>query len=193
MGKGLGSYIGDYNRIYKKRKTGIYQDDILSTIKRLEGYKEYQDQIKKEKYYAKVRKKKAFERKVRKKFLRKIYSYKPIVNPYIAHYQRNAERLDPNLVKKYTEQNIFLLYEFRHLTLPRTNYKVTAGQALGALRKTWLGFHINKTKGNDMITRYYAEGTQKWNYLLEVPYIPDFSDLGLPDLGYKVDSLEFSD
>lgn len=189
----LGSYISSINHRSKRKGGGMYQDDLLSIQRRLEGYKAYQDRIKREQHLHKEKEKRKVQKKIKKAFYKKIYSYKPILNPYVAHYQRNQDRIDPNLLKRYVENNIFMLYEFRHLTLPRTNYKITAGQAVGGLKKAWTGFYRARRLGSEEEVKYYAAGLQKWNYLLEVPIIPDFSAIGLPELGYKYPSLEFND
>lgn len=192
MADKLGSFIGEYNFRYKKKKLGsdqYYHDDLLTIKKRLEGYDRYRKQVAKERKAKETATKKKLEKKVLKKWNKYLYRYKPIQNPYVEMYKRLKDRVDPKLLEKYTTENIFTLYEFRHLALPRSDYTISAGQAWGGLIKAWRGYKTSVGTGNDEMAVRYASATQKWNYLLEVPNLPDFPHIGISAEGFKLPDL----
>lgn len=178
----LGSIISNYKKGGNRKRHALYQTDINDIVKRLEGYDKYKKQIKKEKVAQKKRQERRAVKKLKKLLYNKIYTKKPVGNPYLHMYK--VARIDPNLLSKY-QGNIYSLYEFRHLPLPKSNYTINAGQAWGALEKSFKGFYIAKRNHNPDLMVRYASATQKWAYMLEAPRMPDFPDIGLSSLGFK--------
>lgn len=189
--KVLSSYIANYRFKYRRGlKRNKNPSDILNVINRLKQYKKYQAQIRKERKI-KIQKK---EDKIRRKILKEVRResfrqafadqlFKPVSNPYIdliiqARREGKKVVVDPNLEKKYKSMNIYTLWEFRGLPLPRSDYEIKAGQAWGGLKKAWTGYKISKRLGSDLFQESYARATQNFAHLLELPMIPDFADLG---------------
>lgn len=197
----LGGYIGKYNRIYKRKKTAklTEQYDIKNVVDRLTSYKEYSNKVRKQRKLKEVKEERKMVAKVKKTVNKILYSnntnktkvdkYKPVHNPYMKIYERLSSAVDPKLLEKYRTTNVYSLYEFRYLTLPRTNHDITAGQAWHGLIKAWKGFKISG--GNRCMIRdednmkIYASTIQKWNYLLETDRIPTFPDIGISAEGFK--------
>jgi hypothetical protein len=199
----LGSYIGKYNRIYKRKKTAklAEQYDIKNIMNRLEGYKKYRQTIRKERKLKEQKQVKKMVTKVKKTINKVLYSdnnsnnntnnfkFKPIYNPYLQIYEKLSSAVDPKLLEKYRTSNVYSLHEFRHLTLPRSNNDITAGQAWNGLKKSWIGYkitHDNKNRFNNTENaKIYAATIQKWSYLLEINKIPSFPDIGISAEGFK--------
>lgn len=202
----LGSYIGKYNRIYKRKKTTklAEQYDIKNIVNRLQDYKQYRQQIKKERKVKQQLKERKMISKVKKTVNKILYSsgtvinknkhdnfkFKPVYNPYLKMYERLSKTVDPKLLERYKRNsNVYSLYEFKHLTLPRSNHDITAGQAWNGLIKSWKGYKISS--GNKYMLpdennmKIYASAIQKWSYLLENPKMPSFPDIGLSAEGFK--------
>lgn len=177
----LGSLIASYNYRYKNSRKNPYHDDLLTIINRLKNYGEYRKLRSRD--FKKVEANK--QKKLKKAIYKKIYNYKPLYNPYVAMWNRGIiTQVDPNLLKKYNQVNIYTLGEFSSMLLPNANYALTAGQAWYGLKRAWKGYKTAKGNGNDELEKKYAGATQKWNYLLDTP-IPDFPDIDLFSLGYK--------
>lgn len=185
----LGSYIGKYNRIYSRKKTAKLSEqyDIRNIAKRLEEYKKYRQTILKEQKL----KEQKLSKKVKRMINKTLYSkpFKPAFNPYLHVYQKLSSKVDPKLLEKYKGGNIYTYYEFKNLTLPRSDNTITAGQAWNALKKAWVGYKItqdskNRYKDTDN-AKIYASTIQKWCYLLETEIMPSFPDIGLTAEGFK--------
>lgn len=183
----LGSIIGSYKKRRPKNKSEQHQ--IEQVVKRLEDYKNYQLKLYRQKQNKKRDAKSKTISTIKKIAYRKI-KYKPLINPYIEMYKNNSRipvPPDPNLLKQYKINNVYSYYTFKDLTLPRTGHNVKAGQAWGALIKSWKGYKIAKHKTfNDEHMKLYASATQKWAYCLELDDggIPNFPDIGLSNLGF---------
>lgn len=186
----LGSYIGRYNRIYTRKKTAKLSEqyDVKNIVERLEGYKKYRQTLLREK----KEKEKKLQKKVKRIVNKALYSkpvFKPAFNPYLHVYQKLSSKVDPRLLEKYRGSNIYTYYEFKNLTLPRSNDTITAGQAWQGLKKAWIGYKItqdyqNRYKDTEN-AKIYASTIQKWNYLLETETMPSFPDIGLTAEGFK--------
>ncbi len=200
----LGSYIGKYNRIYKRKKTAklAEQYDIKNIMNRLEGYKKYSQTIRKERKLKEQKEVKKMVTKVKRVINKALYSdnndnktntfkfkFKPVHNPYLKIYERLSSTVDPKLLEKYRTSNVYSLYEFKHLTLPRSNHDITAGQAWSGLKKAWIGFKITQDYQNRFKNlenaKIYASTIQKWSYLLEINRMPSFPDIGISAEGFK--------
>ena len=119
-----------------------------------------------------------------------VFKFKPAYNPYLKMYEKLSGTVDPKLLERYRNSNIYSLYEFRHLTLPRSNHDITAGQAWNGLIKAWKGYKISNDNypnryNNPENAKIYASTIQKWSYLLENPKMPSFPDIGLSAEGFK--------
>ena len=101
------------------------------------------------------------------------------MNPYVHLYNNYHIKPDPALATRINNNNLYALYEFRHLKLPKSDFRIMAGQAWGALIKSWKGYYIAKYQGNIQAQQIYAAVTQRWADMLELPYIPDFPDIGV--------------
>lgn len=182
MTSALGTTIADYKYRYRNKRKNC-PSDILQVIDRLEKYKEYQKQVKKERNEYDSKQQKKILKRVRKESFKKAYSLKPVVNPYvellISNRQKNNRTVDKNLEEKYKTKNIYEIYEFRHLKLPRSDYEIPAGHAWNGLIKSWLGFKIAKSNDDTDLMTNYAHATQKWTHMLELQYIPEFEELGV--------------
>jgi hypothetical protein len=184
----LGSLIASYKLKYKyqkKRYDPSQQHDILKVIERLEGYKRYQKQIKQEKETQKKKNFRKLLKKVKRESYKKAYSIKPVNNPYVYMYTRHNIVPDPRLMTSYQSKNIYSMYEFRHLKLPKSGYNIMAGHAWGGLIKAWTGFKIAKREGNKERMRLYGSATQAFVNMLEIPMMPHFPELGLPALSLR--------
>lgn len=152
------TFIASYKYKHKNKRKNS-PADILNVIDRLKKYKEYQIQIRSEVRKKEKKEHKKFLKKVRRESYRKAFKSKPITNPYIevilqARRQGKHVLIDPNLEKMYNSINLYTLFEFRSLRLPRSNYEVKAGQAWGGLIKAWKGFKISHRVGDDLYTEY---------------------------------------
>jgi hypothetical protein len=178
--RGLGSVISSFK--YKARTKNLdpaQQFDIQQVIKRLEDYDKYKKQVFKEKYaYRRTQERKLLGRIKRDSF-KKAYSRKPVINPYIHLYTKHRIVPDPTLLQRYNSKPLYSIYTFRHLTLPKSNHMITAGQAWGGLEKSWIAFKIWKSRGHTENMHTYASVLQRWTDLLELPFMPDFPDLNL--------------
>lgn len=182
---GLGSIIASYNHHYKKSTSKNHQHEISNIIKRLEGYKKYQDKVKAEKYEYNRGKTRKLLTKLKKASYKKAYSFKPVINPYVEMMKKLHTPPDPNLLTRYKTANIYSMYEFRHLKLPKSNNQLTAAQGWSGLIKAWKGYKISKHLEDGEKMKKYASATQRFAHILQVPYMPDFPDIGLSAMGFN--------
>ena len=113
----LGSIIGGFKR--KRKKYSPF--DITEVVARLEGFEKYTKQIKKEKMLDKRKQERKATKALKKLVYQKIYSKKPVHNPYLQYYK--VARIDPNFLRRY-QGNPYSLYQFRHMLLPKSNYTI---------------------------------------------------------------------
>ena len=179
----LGSIINSYN--YRKsatKRSKLMGTDINDIVERLEGYDRYKKQLSREKYSEKRKKENKAKALLRKALYKKIYSVKTIrPNPYISFYNSMMVNPDPKLIERYKSENMFSMFEFRHVLLPKSKYTLTANQAWKGLIKAWQGYKITTDARfiNPNLHIRYAPAVQKFATMLEVPMIPDFSPIGL--------------
>jgi hypothetical protein len=182
MKNALGSLISDYKYKYRTREFTNASDkhQILNIIDRLEQYDEYRKSIKQQKS-VKVRcaKAKALTRIKKESFRRVYFTPKGLDNPYVHMYEKHSIIVDPALEKRYKSKPIYMFHEFRQLMLPKSDYEISAGQAWCGLKKSWVGYKASKTEKNKGNMKTYAFVTQRWAYMLELPYIPDFDESSL--------------
>lgn len=182
MKYGLGSLIGEYRKKANNNKfnnSSFDQFNINSIVERLEGYREYQKAIKKEKKKAQDKKDKKLLKKIRRESYRKAFFKKAVHNPYIYMHEKHRIAIDPRLEQRYNSRPIYTFFEFRHLLLPRSDYEIKAGQAWDGLIKSWKGYKISKSLGKKVLTKRYAFTTQRWAWMLDLPLIPDFPECSL--------------
>jgi hypothetical protein len=177
----LGSLNGEYKEKANNRKFTSTHDQfsILSIVERLEGYKKYQQQIRKEIKKKEDIKVKKLLKRIRKESFRKAYFRQPVLNPYIEMYEKHRIAVDPKLEARYNSRPLYTFYEFRHLHLPRSGYEIQAGQAWNGLIKSWKGYEISKSMKKKVLTKRYAFTTQRWAWMLDLPMIPDFPESSL--------------
>lgn len=179
----LGSIISKYK--YKRGRGQISDHDIDQIISRLEGYRKFKQKQKQERFVKKRSATRTLKRKLKKANYRKMYSYKAVNNPYISMYNKLRPSVDPKLLERYHSTNIYMLYEFRTLKLPRSGYTLTAGKAWHALTDAWTGYKIAKRYKDSDLELKYANAVQKFAYYLQVPKMPSFE--GLPSYDFKLD------
>jgi hypothetical protein len=178
--KGLGSIISSFKYKYRAKKTDPSQQfDIQQVIQRLEDYQKYKKQVFQEKYLYRRNQEQKLLKKIKRDSYKKAFSKKPVINPYLHLYTKHHIVPDASLLERYRSKPLYSLYEFRHLTLPKSNHMITAGQAWGGLEKSWIAFKIWKSRGHTENMHTYGSVIQRWTDLLELPFMPDFPDLEL--------------
>lgn len=179
----LGSLISKYK--YKRGRNNISDNDIDQVIARLEGYRKFKQKQKQERFVKKRSAERTLKRKLKKANYRKMYSYKAVNNPYISMYNKLRPNVDPKLLERYRSTNIYMLYEFRTLKLPRSGYALTAGKAWNGIINAWTGYKIAKRYKDPELELKYANAVQKFAYYLEAPKMPSFE--GLPSWDFQLD------
>lgn len=191
----IGSLIADYK--YKRNKIPKFHSsyyDITNVIERLEEYKQFNIERKKQRMANEAKQKRRLLKKIKKESFRRAYSikYPKQYNPYVsAYYQvKRASNIhssptvdqitsnNPNSIVN-NNVNIYSLPAFRDLPLPRSGNKITAGRAWGGLHRAWEGFRISKSQNNESIMKRYAFAIYRWVHLLELEHVVDFSDIGI--------------
>jgi hypothetical protein len=181
----LGSTISSFKYKYKHSSSINQQHDVLKIIERLEGYEKYRKQIENERVKKAQKQKTKTKKKIKSLVYQKVYSKRNVINPYVELHNKHHITPDIRLTSKLNSKNLYSIYEFRHLLLPKSNYQITAGHAWGALIKSWKGYYIAKHQGNLQAQQIYASVTQRWVDMLELPYIPDFPEIGVTSSAYQ--------
>lgn len=86
---------------------------------------------------------------------------------------------------EYKENNIYKMYYYKNYMLSRCINGMRVKQAWNGLEKSWNGFYACYANKNIEGMLFFAKGIQRFCYLLELPPIHDFRQLGLKPYTYK--------